>query len=595
MITPDPDPSHTDGRGRLSALLRLWPFTRPYRKLIALTFSAALAATLAQLAVPLITAAVVDGPIASGDRAGLIPLLGLALVFGVAEAALFFLRRWAMNQSCLRLERDLRDTVYGRLQRLPVAFHDRWASGQLLSRATTDLGTVRRFVGFGAVFLAVNLVTCAVVAVLLIVTYWPLGLAVLLTTVPLSVLALRWERRYNVQSRSVQDQQGELTTDIEEAVQGIRVVKSLGRSGLVFDRYEAKARHLRTLQLQKVRTLALLWCVFELHPQVTLAVILVGGALAVHAGALTVGGLVGFVALFTVLLWPILSLGFLFAFAQETASACDRIGELLDAPITVTDRPGVQPASLGSPARLRFESAGFTYPGSAAPVLDGVDLDLEPGETVALVGATGSGKTTLTALVGRLYDVTAGRITLDGIDVRDLPLAQLRSVVAPAFEDATLFSMSVRENLTLGRPDAADADLEEALRVAQAEFVHDLPWGLDTRIGEQGLSLSGGQRQRLALARAVLGRPSVLILDDPLSALDVHTESLVEAALREVLAGTTALVVAHRPSTVLLADRVALLAEGRIAAVGRHSDLLAEVPAYRDLLAQDSELAEVLS
>ncbi|MGZ4539076.1 MAG: ABC transporter ATP-binding protein [Blastococcus sp.] len=595
MITPDPDPSHTDGRGRLSALLRLWPFTRPYRKLIALTFSAALAATLAQLAVPLITAAVVDGPIASGDRAGLIPLLGLALVFGVAEAALFFLRRWAMNQSCLRLERDLRDTVYGRLQRLPVAFHDRWASGQLLSRATTDLGTVRRFVGFGAVFLAVNLVTCAVVSVLLIVTYWPLGLAVLLTTVPLSVLALRWERRYNVQSRSVQDQQGELTTDIEEAVQGIRVIKSLGRSGLVFDRYEAKARHLRTLQLQKVRTLALLWCVFELHPQVTLAVILVGGALAVHAGALTVGGLVGFVALFTVLLWPILSLGFLFAFAQETASACDRIGELLDAPITVTDRPGVQPASLGSPARLRFESAGFTYPGSAAPVLDGVDLDLEPGETVALVGATGSGKTTLTALVGRLYDVTAGRITLDGIDVRDLPLAQLRSVVAPAFEDATLFSMSVRENLTLGRPDAADADLEEALRVAQAEFVHDLPWGLDTRIGEQGLSLSGGQRQRLALARAVLGRPSVLILDDPLSALDVHTESLVEAALREVLAGTTALVVAHRPSTVLLADRVALLAEGRIAAVGRHSDLLAEVPAYRDLLAQDSELAEVLS
>jgi len=595
VTPPAPDPSHTDGRGRLSALLRLWPFARPYRWLIALTFSAALLATLAQLAVPLITAAVVDGPIASGDRAGLLPLLGLALVFGVAEAALFFLRRWAMNQSCLRLERDLRDTVYGRLQRLPVAFHDRWASGQLLSRATTDLGTVRRFVGFGAVFLAVNLVTCAVVAVLLIVTYWPLGLAVLLTTVPLSVLGLRWERRYNVQSRSVQDQQGELTTDIEEAVQGIRVIKSLGRSGLVFDRYEAKARRLRTLELQKVRTLALLWCVFELHPQVTLAVILVGGALAVHAGALTVGGLVGFVALFTVLLWPILSLGFLFAFAQETASACDRIGELLDAPITVTDRPGVQPARLGSPARLRFEGAGFTYPGSAAPVLDGVDLDLEPGETVALVGATGSGKTTLTALVGRLYDVTAGRITLDGIDVRDLPLDQLRSVVAPAFEDATLFSMSVRENLTLGRPDAGDAEVEEALRVAQAEFVHDLPWGLDTRIGEQGLSLSGGQRQRLALARAVLGRPSVLILDDPLSALDVHTESLVEAALRDVLAGTTALVVAHRPSTVLLADRVALLAEGRIAAVGRHSDLLAEVPAYRDLLAQDSELAEVLS
>jgi ATP-binding cassette, subfamily B, bacterial len=590
--TPD---TPRDDRGKLSALLRLVPFARPYRGLIAVTFLAALLATLAQLAVPLLTAAVVDGPIASGDRAGLIPLMGLALLFGVAEAALFFLRRWAMNRSCLRIERDLRDTLYRRLQRLPVAFHDRWPSGQLLSRATSDVATVRRFVGFAAVFLAVNLITCAVVLALLLITYWPLGLAVLLTTIPLSVLGLRWERRYNLQARLVQDEQGELTTDVEEAVQGIRVVKSLGRSRLVFDRYDAKATRLRRLELDKVRTLALLWCVFEFHPQVTLAVILVGGAVAVNTGALTVGGLVGFVALFTVLLWPILSLGFLFAFAQETASACDRIGELLDEPITVTDRPGVRPAAVGSPARLRFEGAGFSYPGSTSPVLDGVDLDLAPGETVALVGATGSGKTTLTALVGRLYDVTAGRVTLDGVDVRDLPLSQLRSVVATAFEDATLFSMSVRENLILGRPDATENEVEEALRVAQAEFVHDLPWGLATRIGEQGLSLSGGQRQRLALARAVLGRPSVLVLDDPLSALDVHTEALVERALRNVLAGTTALVVAHRPSTVLLADRVALLADGRITAVGRHSDLLAEVPEYRDLLAQDSELAEMAS
>jgi ATP-binding cassette subfamily B protein len=589
------DAAPPDDPGRLSALLRLWPFARPYRGLIALTFGAALLATLAQLAVPLLTVAVVDGPIADGDRRALLPLLGLALVFGIAEAALFFLRRWAMNRSSLRIERDLRDALYQRLQRLPVAFHDRWGSGQLLSRATTDVSTVRRFVGFAAVFLAVNLITCVVVLALLLITYWPLGLAVLSTTVPLTVLGLRWERRYNVESRRVQDQQGELTTDIEEAVQGIRVVKSLGRSGLVFDRYDAKATALRRMELRKVRTLALLWCIFELHPQATLAVILLGGAFAVDSGALTVGGLVGFVALFTVLMWPILSLGFLFAFAQETASACDRIGELLDEPVTVTDRPGARPAAIGSPARLRFEGVGFTHPGSSTPVLDGIDLDVAPGETVALVGATGSGKTTLTALVGRLYDVTAGRVTLDGVDVRDMPLDQVRSLVSTAFEDATLFSMSVRENLTLGRPDATDADVDEALRVARAGFVHDLPWGLATRIGEQGLSLSGGQRQRLALARAVLGRPSVLVLDDPLSALDVHTEALVERALREVLAGTTALVVAHRPSTVLLADRVALLSGGRIAAVGRHSDLLAEVPAYRDLLAQDSEPAEVLS
>src|SRR3954464_12265491 len=397
---PAPNAEQTDHRGRLSALLRLRPFARPYRGMIAVALGVDLVATLTQLAVPLIIAALVDGPLAHHDPGGVLPLIGLALVFGVAEAGLFFLRRWAMNKSCLRIERDLRDTLYQPLQRPPVSFPDRWASGQLLSRATTDVSTVRRFVGFAAVFLVVNLITCVVVVTLLLVTYWPLGLTVLLTTVPLSVLALHWERRYNVQSRLVQDEQGELTTDVEEAVQGIRVVKSLGRSGLVFDRYDAKATRLRTLQLKKVRTLALLWCVFELHPQLTLAMILVGGAVAVHAGALTVGGLVGFVALFTVLLWPILSLGFLFAFAQEAGSACDRIGELLDAPITVTDRPGVRPASLGSPARLRFQGVGFRYPRSAEPVLDGIDLDIAPGETVALVGSTGSGKTTLTALVG---------------------------------------------------------------------------------------------------------------------------------------------------------------------------------------------------
>src|SRR3954469_25620240 len=288
-----PPPDRQPARGRLSALKRLLPFARPYRGLITLTFGAALIATLAQLTVPLVTEAIVDGPLAHGDRAALWPLIALALVLGIAEAFLFFLRRWSMGKSSLKLERDLRQGLYERLQRLPVAFHDRWASGQLLSRATSDMSTIRRFVGFGAVFLAVNLITCTVVFVLLLITYWPLALLVLLTTVPLTVVGLRWEKRYNVESRRVQDQQGELATDVEEGVQGIRVVKSLGRSRLVFERYDAKARELRRLQLDKVHTLALLWCIFEFHPQVTLAIILVGGALAVSGGALTIGGLGG--------------------------------------------------------------------------------------------------------------------------------------------------------------------------------------------------------------------------------------------------------------------------------------------------------------
>jgi ATP-binding cassette subfamily B protein len=245
--------------------------------------------------------------------------------------------------------------------------------------------------------------------------------------------------------------------------------------------------------------------------------------------------------------------------------------------------------------RLRLDGVGFRYPGADRDVLHDVSLDVAPGETIALVGATGSGKTTLTALIPRLYDVTAGRVLLDDTDVRDVPLAQLRRSIAVAFEEPTLFSVSARENLTFGRPDATDAEVREALHIAQAEFVYDLPWGLDTRLGEQGLTLSGGQRQRLALARAVLGRPRVLVLDDPLSALDVHTEALVEQALRRVLRGTTALVVAHRASTVLLADRVALLAGGTLAAIGTHSQLLATVPTYRNLLAQESDLEEVAS
>jgi ATP-binding cassette subfamily B protein len=376
----------------------------------------------------------------------------------------------------------------------------------------------------------------------------------------------------------------------EESAGGIRTVKAFGRRQLKLSQFLAGARTLRAAELRKIRILALFWAMIEVHPQVVLSMVVLIGAYAVAHGALTLGGLVAFVSLFLMLVWPIESLGWILAQAQEADTAAQRIYEVLDTQPSIVDRDGAA-APPEVDGWLRFEGVGFRYPGMDAPVLRDVWLAIAPGETVALVGATGSGKTTLTTLVPRLYDVTAGRVTIDGIDVRDIPLANLRTLVATAFEDPTLFSASVRENLTLGRPDASEAEIAEAVRVAQAEFVYDLPWGLDSRIGEQGLTLSGGQRQRLALARAVLGRPRVLVLDDPLSALDVHTEALVEEALRRVLAGTTALVVAHRPSTVLLADRVALLSDGTITAIGTHSELLATVPRYRELLASESELA----
>jgi ATP-binding cassette subfamily B protein len=461
----------------------------------------------------------------------------------------------------------------------------------LLSRLTTDLSTLRRFIGLAAVFLLASSLTIAVVLGLLIhIQVW-LGLAVLVSMIPLAVGTRRFELRYGRDARRAQDLTGDLATSVEESALGIRVIKAFGRRPYMLERFRADAERLRGAELTKIRTLGLFWALLEGLPQFVLAVVTVGGVYATAHHAISVGQLVAFVALYLQLVWPIIMLGWLLALTEEAASACRRIFEVLDTEPTIVDPQRPAPAENGT--TLAFEDVHFRYDDSDVEVLRGVDLELRAGETMALVGAVGSGKTTLTALVPRLYDVTGGRVLIGGVDVRDLRLDQLRHAVTTAFEDATLFSASVRENLTLGRAGISADDVREAIAVAQADFVYELPYGLDTRIGEQGLSLSGGQRQRLALARAVLGRPRVLVLDDPLSALDVHTESQVEEALRRVLAGTTALVVAHRPSTVMLADRVALLADGRIAAVGTHRELLDTVPAYRMLLAQSSELEGV--
>jgi ATP-binding cassette subfamily B protein len=578
---------------RSSPVWRVLPYIRPYRRQMLYMGFSATGALIAVSTIPLVIEAIIDGPVRH-HRGGLVALVGLALLFGLGEGFLLFIRRWVLASAATGIETDIRNDLYAHLQRLPVSFHDGWQSGQLLSRATTDLSVIRRFVGYGMIYLVVNLLTFVYVFLLLLHLNVTLALVTAVAALPVVVVARRFTATYHRASRRVQDNQGDLTTIVEEAAQGIRVIKAFGRHGLEAQRFGAQARTLHSNSMITVGLRGRFFAFLGLVPNAILAVVLFGSGVAVGHGAMTEGGLVAFISLFQMLVWPVESLGEILAMTQEASAAIERVWEVFDTPPSILDRPGA--VSLDQvTGRLRFENVTFCYPTGEAPVLDGLDLEIAPGETVALVGATASGKSTLASLVPRLHDVTSGRITLDGHDLRDLKMESLRRHVGMAFEEPTLFSASARENLILGKPDATDEEIAAALDTAQARFVYDLPWGLATRIGEQGLSLSGGQRQRLALARAVLGGPRVLILDDPLSAVDVHTEAKVEEALGRVLIATTALVVVHRPSTVALADRVAFLAGGRIVATGTHHELLESLPEYRAVLAQEADEPPILT
>ncbi|MFF2571982.1 ABC transporter ATP-binding protein [Streptomyces sp. NPDC058084] len=584
--TPRKDPH---ARSAVRALLRLWPYVRPVRVRL---FTAAVVATVASclsLVIPLVLKWLVDGPVTDGDTTGVWLGALYLLLLGIAEALLFGLRRWLVARPLAGVEAAMRGALYRRLQRLPIAFHDRWASGQLLSRGTTDLMMVRMFLAFPLTFLLVNGVTILAGYVVLLAQDWSLGLVLLTPVAPMVVLCSVFERRYAVVARRAQDQVGDLTTVVEESVLGIRIVKGFGRHRSQAEAFRSLAERLRGTELGKARLLAGIWALITLLPEVAVGAALVIGTVQVADGDLSAGTLVAFLSTALALRWPVESIGFLLAMSQEAATATERYFEVMDAAEETSADPGDEPRADRVADGVRFENVTFRYPDAPAdapPVLDGVDLHIRPGETMALVGATGSGKTTLTALVPRLHEATGGRILLDGEDIALMGRERLRTLVSMAFEEPTLFSASVGENVLMGAgPDAAGPELRRALAVAQADgFVDRLPDGAATEVGEQGLSLSGGQRQRLALARAVVGNPRFLVLDDPLSALDVHTEARVEAALREVLRDTTALVVAHRPSTVLLADRVALLSGGRVTAVGTHHELLGSSAEYAWLM-----------
>ncbi|MEC9325919.1 MAG: ABC transporter ATP-binding protein [Actinomycetota bacterium] len=579
------------------------PYLMPYRVRWIAMLLTALASLGATISIPLMTKAVIDGPVRHQDQQGLWLLGAAAMGVGITEAVLWFIRRWLVSRATMGVEADIRKDLYARLQILPMSFHGRWQSGQLLSRIMNDLGTIRRFMSFGLTFLLLNILQITVITTILLVMYWPLGVVVAVSIVPITLTVLHFQQEYTRLSRQAQDQAGHVATHVDESALGLRVIKSFGREDYVYDRFDRQLTDLYETQLGRVSVSAKFWTLLEIIPNLTLIVVLGFGAYAAGNGSVTLGTLVAFITMMLSLVWPIASLGFLLSMTQESFTAANRIAEIFDAPRDITDGPRDQAPRGG---RLELVDVGFRFPDDAplAPsggpdrdsgasqewALRHVNLTVEPGETLALVGATGSGKSVLVGLMSRLYDVSEGQIRIDGTDVRELTLDALRQTVATAFEDPTLFSMSVAENLALGRPDAGDAELRRAIEVAAAQFVYDLPFGLQTRIGEQGMSLSGGQRQRLSLARAILAAPKILVLDDTLSALDVHTEAVVEAALRRVLESVTGVVVANRASTVLLADRVALLQRGTITHVGTHAELLAEVPEYRYLLAADDEL-----
>ncbi|MHA6762971.1 ABC transporter ATP-binding protein [Streptacidiphilus sp. PAMC 29251] len=605
-MTEPPTPDHDDTpappkpRSTVRSLVRIWPYARPIRWYLLASTTAAMVASLAGLLIPLVLRQIVDGPVSHHDAGALWWPALLLLALGLAEALFFGLRRWILARPLSTVERTMRADLYARLQRLPVTFHDRWPSGQLLSRATSDMFTIRLFLAFPLVFLIVNSTVFVIGIGIMFALDWQLAVISVIPAVPLIMLCSYFERRYSAAARLAQDQNGDLATIVEESVLGIRILKAFGRHRSMAQRFRDQARELRGTELNKARLLANLWAVIVGLPELALACALALGVVQVAHDVTTAGTLVAFLSTALALRWPVESLGWLLAYSNEAATATDRFFEVMDAPLAdaedqpVAEEQPVAEVNESEGDGIRFEGVRFRYadaPDDTPDLLQGIDLHIRSGETMALVGTTGSGKTTLTALLPRLYDSTSGRITLDGTDITELPRPRLRELVSVAFEEPTLFSASVRDNVLMGAPEADDEALEQALDTAQALFVRALPHGPDTQVGEQGLSLSGGQRQRLALARAVVGQPEFLVLDDPLSALDVHTEALVEKALRRVLADTTALVVAHRPSTVMLADRVAMLVDGRIAAVGTHHELLESSAAYRELMSGELSAA----
>ncbi len=574
----DPKP-HTPSNGR--TFLRLLGYLRPYRT--SLIFSVGLAGVSqgSQIGIAFLTGSVIDA-IRNGQHARLWWLVAAVGVVSAVKAASLAGRRFIAGNQSLGVEYDMRTALYGKLVRLSFGFYDRHQTGQLMSRATVDLTNVRMFLGYGLIFIAQHLLTVVGVTAVMFAVNWRLALIGLAVTPLLVAVAARYSTVSHPVLRDVQQRLADVATAAEESIVGVHVVKAFAQEEATLASFEARSQAVFEQTVRANRQRAFYVPLLGFLPLIAqAAVLLVGGRMVMH-GSLALGSYFTFNLLLLMLIMPLKMLGNWIGLTQRATASGERIFEVVDEPESVTDRPDATDLPAG-PGLVRFENVDFEYaPGR--PVLQGITLELAAGSTVAFIGHTGSGKTTLASLVPRFYDATSGRVLVDGCDVRDLSLRSLRREIGVVSQDPLLFSATVRENIAFGRGDATLEQVERAARLAQAhEFIARLPKGYDTLVGERGVTLSGGQRQRLAIARALLVDPRILILDDATASVDATTEARIRAGLEEAKRGRTTIVIAHRASTIALADEIVVLDAGRIIDRGTHAALLETSPVYREI------------
>ncbi len=578
---PDEEPRSTAESG-WRTFVRLLGFLRPYRASLIVSSALAILSQIAGVLVPVLTGAVINELSGGASTRLLVIEVGAIVVLGLIRGGLMYGRRVISGKQALGVEYDLRDELYSHFLRLSFGFYDRSQTGQLMSRATIDLQSVRFFLGYGLIFFAQHVVTIVVVTAVLFVYSWKLALVALAITPVIAVTAYRYSRVSQPVLREVQQTLAEVAIVAEESITGVHVVKSFAQEERRSAHFDSAANTVfeRTLAANAQRALYVPLLTFL--PLVAQGLVLLAAGRMVVSGSLSLGAFFTFNLLLAMLVMPLRMLGMWVGQAQRAIAAGRRIFEVLDEPEEISDRPDARPLPPG-PGRLVFEDVTFGYD-PERPVLERVDLEVPSGRTVALVGPTGSGKTTLAALVPRFYDTTAGRVLVDGVDVRDLARRSLRREIGVISQDPFLFSASIRDNIALGMPDAPFDAVESAARAAQAhEFILELPQGYDTVVGERGITLSGGQRQRIAIARALLIDPRILILDDATASVDATTEARIRAGLREVMRGRTTIIIAHRLSTIALADEIVVLDHGRVAARGTQSELLEVSPVFREI------------